>query len=338
LTYKALATATTQAIHWIGNKALPITTTIDRMHNELSADTIDVESLREDLELIDESARLIVEVKERLLGPAREQQPRPALLADVVRAAAFHTGVPDNQLSINVAPDVPLVLADTTQLARALGNLFQNALEANAKQITATITPAVEEWYVSLSIADDGDGIPPDTIDKIWASFVTTKGPSHSGMGLTACLHVITQLDGRITVESQPGEGTTFTILLPSGPEPAGANLDAAPANILLIDDDDEWAGFVASALTSAGKNVTRHTTVSAGEANNADLVLVDETLLVTPIAEILTALKDAGATEKTIVVAAAMRVERATSYLKAGVKDVVLKPYALDELAQLLV
>jgi GAF domain-containing protein/two-component sensor histidine kinase len=334
-TYEALATATTQAIHWIGNKALPITTTVARMRGDLGDDPIDVASLNEDLDLVDESARLIVEVKETLLGPAREQKPRPASLPDVVQAAAFHTGVPDDQFTLIVAPDTPLVLADTTQLARALSNLFQNALEASAQQITVTIAPSVSEaGFVSISVADDGLGIQPEMMDKIWASFITTKGPTHSGMGLPACLHIITQLEGHITVESKPGQGATFTILLPASTD-ASADLSTAPTNVALIDDDDAWARFMTNILSAAGKQVTRHT--SAAGAAEADLILVDETLTATPIAEVLTDLKKAGATDKTMVVAAAMRVERITEYMQAGVRDVVLKPYTPAELAALL-
>jgi GAF domain-containing protein len=58
-TYEALATATTQAVHWIGNKALPITTTIARIKKDLGREPLDIASIREDLDLIDESARLI---------------------------------------------------------------------------------------------------------------------------------------------------------------------------------------------------------------------------------------------------------------------------------------
>ncbi len=333
-TYEALATATTQAIHWIGNKALPITTTVARMQVDLDDDPIDLESLREDLELVDESARLIVDVKEALLGPAREHLPRPASLPDVAQAAAFHTGVLAGQFTLIVAPDTPLVLADTTQLARALGNLFQNALEASAKQITVTIAPASEIGYVSISIADDGEGIQPEMMNKIWASFITTKGPGHSGIGLPACLHIITQLEGHITVESQPDQGTTFTILLPASAE-AAADLSAAPPTISLIDDDDDWARFVTNILTAAGKKVTRYT--SAEGATDADLILVDETLTIRPVAEVLADLKEAGAASKTVVLSTAMKVERTTGYMRVGVKDVALKPYTPAELAELL-
>ncbi|MGD9101125.1 MAG: GAF domain-containing protein [Anaerolineae bacterium] len=335
-TYEALATATTQAIHWIGNKALPITTTVARMQTDVDDDSVDLDSLREDLALINESAHLIVEVKETLLGPAREQQPRPASLADVAQAAAFHIGVSDEQFTLIADPDTPLVLADTTQLARALGNLYQNALEASAQQITVTVAPAVEADHVSLSVADDGEGIPPEMMDKIWASFITTKGPAHSGMGLPACLHIVTQLEGHITVESEPGQGTTFTLLLPANPDDiAPADLSAAPPNIALIDDDDDWARFAVETLSAAGKEVTRYPSVAG--ASVADLILVDETVAATPITEVLAGLQEAGAADKTIVVAAAMKVERTTEYMQAGVKDVALKPYTPAQLAALL-
>ncbi len=333
-TYEALATATTQAIHWIGNKALPITTTITRMKEDLNDEPLDIESLREDLDMVEESARLIVDIKEALLGPAREHRPRPASMADVVQAAAFHTGVPPARFTLIVAPDTPLVLADTTQLVRALGNLLQNSIEASAKKITVTIAPAAEAGYVSVSVADDGHGIQPEMMDKVWASFVTTKGPGHSGVGLPACLHIVTQLEGNITLDSQPGQGTTFTLQLPASAD-AAADMSAAPASIALIDDDDDWARFVTNVLTAAGKKLVRHT--SPEGAAEADLILVDETLLAMPIGDVLLGLRDAGVTDKTIVVATAMKVERTTRYMQAGVRDVALKPYTPAELAALL-
>ena len=334
-TYEALATATTQAIHWIGNKALPITTAVARMKADLADDHVDVESIREDVELVEQSTRLILEVKENLLGPVREHVPRPTLLPDVVQAAAFHTRVPGDRLTINVAPYTPLALADTTQLARALGNLLQNALEANAEQIVVSIEPAFEKGYVCVNVADDGEGIPPEMLDAMWASFITTKGDGHVGLGLPACLHIITQLDGHIIADSEPGQGTTFTITLPAAPDVANTDLNAAPGSILLIDDDDDWAQFVMYTLAAVGKNVTRQEVVNG--AADAGFILVDETLVAKPIADVLADLKAAGAADKTIVVASAMKVERTTAYLQAGVKDVVLKPYTSGELAAIL-
>ncbi len=336
-TYEALSAATTQAIHWIGNKALPMTTTLVRLQAEVAAGPVDGASLREDLDVLAESARLIVAVKEQLLGPAREQQPRPAMLPDLALAAAFYTGVPARSFTLNVAPDTPLVLADTTQLTRALSNLYQNGLEASATHLTVSIAPA--EGGVALSVADDGTGITPDLQDKIWAAFVTTKGPAHTGLGLAACLHIVSEHQGRLSLSSQPGHGATFHLWLPAlapAPAPAGpAPTFGRPVNILLIDDDDPWSNFVLKTLTLAGKRVVCHSTVEG--AALADAILVDEAVRSVSLRDILNALKANGAIGKTTVITTAMNVERTTAHLQAGVKDVVLKPYQVAELQALL-
>jgi signal transduction histidine kinase len=334
-TYEALATATTEAVHWIGNKALPMTTTIARMQQDLEAEDVDLSSLSEDLELIAESAQQIVQIKENLLGAAREQRPRPVMLADIWQAAAHDRQVSPKMIQIQTAPDTPLVLADSTQLVRALGNLLQNAVEADAKNIRVEIAPAVEEGYVVAHLRDDGHGIPEDIQDKIWATFFTSKDVSHHGLGLAACLHVITQLDGRINMESQEGSGTTFTILLPAYKDKITLpDFGAAPNNILLIDDDDEWARFVVETLVGVGKTIIRKNTLNG--ATTADIILVDQALESPPVMEILEQLQQVDMIHKTILVAAGLKVESITDYLQKGVQDAALKPYTPDELAKL--
>ncbi len=331
-TYEALTASTTQAIHWIGNKALPITTTIERMKADLNADVINPQSLLEDLWLIEESTRLILEVKENLLGPARETKPRPAMLADVVQAAAFHAGVPAGKLFVKEIAGTPLALADTTQLARAFGNLFRNALEAKARNVTVIIQPAADPEFVSVEVIDNGEGMPPEILEKAWAAFISTKGAGHPGLGLPAALHVISQLQGRISVTSQPGHGTTFHILLPASNDQPG-DLSGGAKSVQLIDDNDPWAQCTADILAAAGKQVTR----SLELKGTPDLIVVDEALESLPAADVVAMLGAAGVAAKTVVVAAALKVEPAAAYLRAGVKDVALKPYTQAELAALL-
>lgn len=334
--YEALTAATTEAIHWIGNKALPLTMTVARMKFELDSGVVDVESLKEDLDLVAQSAALIIEVKENLLGPAREQKPRPAMLPDVLQAAACHRGISPAMFEMNVHPDTPLALADTTQLGRAFGNLLQNALEADATHIRVEIEPAPQPGMITVRLHDNGCGIPADKLDSIWATFVTTKGAKHHGLGLPACLHVISQHQGSISVSSTPGEGTTFTILLPAAPAiPADKVTLAGPQRILLLDDDDAWSNFAADLLADAGKIVTRRSAPRI--ESDVDLVFLDDALQQMSLPDVMQALAEAGMLPKTIVVAAALSVERTTAYLKAGVRDVVLKPYTAAELAQIL-
>ncbi len=332
-TYEALTAATTQAIHWIGNKVVPITTTITRMKADLAAGEVDVESLGEDLDLIDQSARQIIEVKENLLGSAREQEPRPVLLADVVESAAFHAGVPPIQMQLEIAPQTPFVWADSTQLARGIANLMRNAIEADASRVMIRIAPAHEIGFVSLEIADDGPGIPADQIDQIWAVFFSTK-TGHAGLGLPACLHIINQHHGQISVTSRDGEGATFRILLPLVESQVAAPTDMlGPEKIWLLDDDDPWSRLAVEVLTAGGKQVQRGLQVEG----DPDLIIVDEALDTMTVADALAALTEAGKIERVVVVSAALLVEWATVYLQSGVRDAQIKPYTPAEFAELL-
>ena len=324
-TYEALSSATTEAIHWIGNKALPITTTAARMQDDLNEADLDLESLKEDLGMIVESAALIVDVKEALLGPARETAPRPVMLADLWLASAYHAKTPSEKLTVNTAPNAPLAFGDSVQLVRAFGNLLRNADESGATSITIETMPSDRAGFVTTRISDDGMGIPAEMQDKIWASFFTTKGENHKGMGLAACLHIISQLNGSISVESEAEKGTTFIIELPAAEVTSQADLSGAPAKVALIAPEGDWATFVSETLTNAGKSV------SNDFDPNTDLLLLDETLA----EKTLPTLENLGG--KTLILSAAPSVENITKYLQAGVKDVVLKPYTAEELGEVL-
>ena len=320
--YEALTVATTEAIHWIGNKALPITMTIARLKEDLGSGQPDIDSLREDLDLIGESAELIVQVKEQLIGQAREQKPRPVLLVDVLQAAAHQRGV--KNLDIQVSADAAYVLADSTQLARALGNLLQNAVEAGASQILVKAGVAGSD-SVQITLTDNGFGMPAEVLEKVWTPFFTTR-VGHNGLGLPAALHVFTQLQGQIHIQSQPGKGVRVEIELPAG-HPSAAELSQSPA-ILLIDDQDAWAQFFTAAVKTARR--------AEKPDENAGLILVDEHVESLDFENTLVAIQQAGMASKTIVLTAALDVDRMTRLLRAGFRDVRLKPYGADEIAAL--
>lgn len=335
-TYQALASATTEAIHWIGNKTQPLTGTLDRMDADLQAESIDRDSLLEDLGMVRESIDLISKVKETLIGQAIEHQLRPAMVADVVQAAAFHAGLGSELFSLNAAPDAPLALTDTSQLARVLGYLFANALEADAQHISANITTTLDGRHIAISVADDGRGIPSEMIDQIWTAFFTTKDSSHGGLGLAAAMQVLTRMDGRITVDSQPDQGATFTIVLPVAAEDEAVDLSDAPDEIFFVDEEtDEWARFAANVLKLAGKNVVVQGTPAGAAA--ANLILIDEALTTMGVDDVLLELKEAGVAHKAIVVTAALDTDRATRYIRQGAGDVALKPYTYRGLAAFL-
>jgi signal transduction histidine kinase len=325
-TYEALTAATTQAIHWIGNKALPMTTAVERIRADVaSSKKID----EEDLDLLAESARLIVEVKENLLGPIREPQTRPVMAADLVRAAAFQVGLPEALVKIEVEENTPHIQADSAQMVRALYNIMKNSMEAHAKRIYVHIAPTADN-RVSIEIADDGDGMLNEMKEKVWAAFVSTK-ENHTGLGLPATLLVVNQHHGAIAINSVPQKGTVVEIWLPAAFNPESALLSSAPKNILLIDDDDLWAAFAQQTLSAVGHHVTRATTVQP-----ADLVLVDETLFSAQMDDVLAQLKANNLQGQSIVLSAAPSVDAVNRFSQSGIHHLALKPYTASELTAL--
>ncbi len=111
--------------------------------------------------------------------------------------------------------DLPLIQADPMQLMQAIANLIQNAIEAmTAEKKVLSLSSSVIEGYIEIRISDTGKGVSREKIKHIFEPLFTSKiyGP---GLGLTYTLKVIQELRGTISVESDPGKGSTFTILLP---------------------------------------------------------------------------------------------------------------------------
>lgn len=105
--------------------------------------------------------------------------------------------------------------ADGEMLKQVLLNLLINAVQSISARGQITIsTQAVGQDKQMIKIQDDGCGISDDIKAKIFTPFYTTK-PSGTGLGLSISQRIITSHDGDITLESQPNQGTTFTIVLP---------------------------------------------------------------------------------------------------------------------------
>jgi GAF domain-containing protein/anti-sigma regulatory factor (Ser/Thr protein kinase)/BarA-like signal transduction histidine kinase len=333
--FEALTTASTEAIHWIGNKTLPISLTITRLREEIAEGKVDLESLKEDLDMIAESAAQITQVKEQLIGAVREQKPRPVLFADVLQTAAHQRHFSENMLKVNIDPSVAYVIADSTQLTRALGNILQNAAEAGAKSVNVNVQPTEERGILEIVIEDDGAGMEEEVMRKAWSPFFTTRGVEHHGLGLPATMHVISQAQGHITLVSEAGKGTTVAMFMPKGQTEHKAIEPGSVKNILLIDDNDDWANLFAELLKETKIKLTQSTNLK--KFPSADLILVDENIVSVPLIDVLSALSEAGLVSKTVILTAAINPERVTQELRHGAKDVTLKPYSSGEISELL-
>ncbi len=124
------------------------------------------------------------------------------------------------QFEYRMAPHLPPIDADPSQITQVLVNLVINALQAMNQGGKLTITTAAEGSEVVLSVRDTGCGIARDIIDQIFLPFFTTKEIDQgTGLGLSVVHGIIAEHDGRIEVHSQPGSGSCFTIWLPASGE-----------------------------------------------------------------------------------------------------------------------
>ena len=167
----------------------------------------------------------------------------------------------------DISHQLPAVIGDPTQIHQVLLNLCVNARDALPKGGTISVSVApqlidaanIADWtdakpgfYVRLEVTDNGDGIPPEIIDRIFDPFFTTKtADKGTGLGLSTTLGIIRTHGGSIRVKSEPGHGTCFSILLPAvegakADSNAPVTLGTRPAifhgdgrTVLVIEDEE---------------------------------------------------------------------------------------------------
>jgi signal transduction histidine kinase len=115
----------------------------------------------------------------------------------------------------NYSPDVPPVMADAELLERVFCNLLINAAEADTGAGSVTVKTRVVQGGVEGSVIDRGAGIDPAQKESIFNPFFTTK-PAGTGLGLAIVSKIVDQHGGRVAVESEPGRGSVFRVVLPA--------------------------------------------------------------------------------------------------------------------------
>lgn len=180
---------------------------------------LNAESVLEDLDIIEKSAKTILQIKEDLIGPARRQKQQQADIVETVKEAINGLALPAGIVSYSIDGVIPPVYIDPVQTGRVIINLAKNAIEAMDDQPSPRIFVAIrqaDDEFVIVDIADNGSGIPEDELTKIWLTFHTSKAKKGgTGLGLPACLQIMERMGGRIAVVSEPGLGSTFTLHIP---------------------------------------------------------------------------------------------------------------------------
>jgi PAS domain S-box-containing protein len=264
---------------------------------------------------IETAGRRAAELVEQILAFSRraDSDKRPVELQGIVDEALklLRGSLPTTvEIRQEVSPDCGPVLADPTQIHQVLMNLCTNASQAmpNRKGLLRVSLEQIESdeflvdhdpesahvLYAKLSVIDDGAGMAPEILKRVYEPYFTTKDQGQgSGLGLAMVHGIVKSHKGTIKVESAPGRGTTFTVYLPicvvendEGEGGGSANeAQSQSARILFVDDESIIADMSERILTKLGHQVSTFTdSMEAVEAFRKspfdyDLILTDVTM-----------------------------------------------------------
>jgi len=260
-------------------------------HAQMLVDDLPGDSAaRREAEIIATAADRAAGLTAGLLAFSRKQvaHPRVLDLAEVIRSMS---GLlrrmlgEDVLVTVQAGPGLGPVRADVGLLEQVVMNLAVNARDAMPEGGRLTFTLANVEVeassgdplppgaYVALTVTDEGVGMDADTRARVFEPFFTTKPPGKgTGLGLATVYGIVTQSGGDIRVESAPGKGATFRILLPRVEAPTDATPQAAPTplprgteTLLLVEDEDAVRRLAVIALSRLG-----YTVLEAPDADTA--------------------------------------------------------------------
>jgi len=195
--------------------------------------------VRQMLDLMDTGLYRIEMIVRRLLTTARDDAPRIGVvrLDECINDAVMFLEPKVVRHEVDFVcrlGERPVhIKADRQQITQVMINLMLNAIDSMPEGGRLSVVihdPDAERREVRIDVSDTGSGIPEQQRQRIFEPFFTTKAPgSGTGLGLTVVQRIIKAHNGEIEVHSVPGEGTTFSIKLPTADEPAGSGEVVSP-------------------------------------------------------------------------------------------------------------
>jgi len=213
--------------HELKNPIFPIQLSMETLRKALDQESpretargAFAELFREASDTILEELRSLRHIIEEFSQFARMPPPqlRPTNLNGIVEQtlALYSSGTGTTRIETALSETLPTVPADRGLLSRALGNLVANALEAMPQGGTLRVRTASDAGTVRVSVGDTGPGLTEEQRTRLFTPYFTTK-KGGTGLGLAIVQGIVSDHGGRIDVESEPGRGTTFTLVLPRG-------------------------------------------------------------------------------------------------------------------------
>ncbi len=223
--------------HEINNPLGTILLFSDVMYKEAPED----DHRRDDLKMIINETTRCRNIVADLLNFARQQEVLAhetdvhALLEQAVEGVSHQPVFERVEIVRQFSLDLPTIQADPAQLQQVFVNLLNNAAEAMEEGGTITLaTRPVNSQWVEIKVSDTGCGIPEENLGKLFTPFFTTKALGKgTGLGLSIVYGIIKMHRGQIAVQSQVGQGTTFTVTLPVQLPKGQLASTSAPAGVI---------------------------------------------------------------------------------------------------------
>jgi two-component system NtrC family sensor kinase len=237
------------------------------------------ESERRYLDMIAKSAKRCQKIVASLLSFARRHAPERKVVCvnEIVESAVeilqYQMRTSNIEVIMQLDPRLPATEVDSHQMQQVFLNIINNAkqaMEGRDVKGCLRVTTETADGRVRVIFSDNGPGIPPENITKIFNPFFTTKEVGKgTGLGLSLCYGIVSEHGGTITPYSKPGEGATFVIELPitraladaaekkaTAPLPPQAKNEGVGKRVLVIDDEDTILQMISAALTMNGYKV----------------------------------------------------------------------------------
>ena len=200
------------------------------------------------LAIMDEQAKRMARLVDDLLSLARiemEEHARPtdgvplkAVLEETIGLLDPQAKKRGQTVALTVAPDAAAVIGDRDQLDEVFENLIGNAIKYGREGGEVTVVAkATAPDEVSVAVQDDGEGIPPEHLPRLTERFyrvdpARSRERGSTGLGLAIVKHILNRHRGRLAIESTPGQGSRFTVILPAAAGAAGEAAREEPATI----------------------------------------------------------------------------------------------------------